>query len=392
MLHSDKPQRHKVTETGIDKKSLLVRAFSVPLCLCGCFLLLLTIFAATGQAGVLFVSAYPDRVLVIDEATQQVVDTIQTQVGLPTGVRLSYDRKKIYITTGDNNGVAVIDLATHKVLNHFTLNTSKTQFRFNSVAPDPEDKLLYTVVTEVTKQTDRYEIGKPKYAVIDLEAQKISRTVDIPPEDTAANTGFGRGVFTVSPDGKYLYQFRDSVVIMDTANFKVVDRIELAKPEFPGLSDVGMGPVLQALSEKGFYTSLFNAVDPAVRRRMFGIAKFDLNSREFQFSPIGPTPDGMMGLEVSPDRKSAYTVVLNGDQGMRKCEFWAFDLGANRRTMTSEFPCRPRFSFGMSSTGKELYIYGAGFEIEVYDAATLKLKRTTDLKNDVTMAGMIVVP
>src|SRR6185436_10651222 len=100
---------------------------------------------------------------------------------------------------------------------------------------------------------------------------------------------------------------------------------------------------------------------------MFGIAKFDLNSREFQFSPIGPTPDGIMGLEVSPGRKSAYTVVLNGEQGMRKCEFWAFDL-ANRRTMTSEFPCRPRFSFGMSSTGKELYIYGAGFEIEVYDA------------------------
>jgi hypothetical protein len=356
------------------------------------FLALLNLFAATAEAAVLFVSAYPDRVLVIDEATQQVVDTIQTQVGLPTGVRLSYDRKKIFITTGDNNGVAVIDLATHKVLNHFTLNTSKTQYRFNGVAPDPEDKLLYTVVTEVVKQADRFEIGKPKYAVIDLAAQKISRTVDIPSEDAAANTGFGRGVFTVSPDGKYLYQFRDSVVILDTATFKVVDKIELAKPEFPGLSDVGMGPVLQALSEKGFYTSLFNAVDPAVRRRMFGIAKFDLNSREFQFSPIGPTPDGMMGLEVSPDRKSAYTVVLNGEQGMRKCEFWAFDLGANRRTMTSEFPCRPRFSFGMSSTGKELYIYGAGFEIEIYDASTLKLKRVTDLKNDVTMAGMIVVP
>src|SRR5262250_2481848 len=93
--------------------------------------LLAVLLAATSEASVLFLPAYPDRVLVVDEATQQVIDTIQTQVGLPTGVRLSYDRKKIYITTGDNNGVAVIDLATHKVLNHFTLNTSKTQFRFN---------------------------------------------------------------------------------------------------------------------------------------------------------------------------------------------------------------------------------------------------------------------
>jgi len=355
-------------------------------------ILLLAIFGAAAEAGVLFLPAYPDRVLVVDEETQQVIDTIQTQVGLPTGIRLSYDRKKIYITTADNNGVAVIDIASRKVINQFTLKTAGSQFRFNAVAPDPEDKLLYTVVTEVVKHTDRFEIGKPKYAVIDLEAQKISRTVDIPPEDAAANTGFGRGALTVSPDGKYLYQFRDSVVILDSATFKVIDRIELARPEFPGLSDVGIGPVLQSLNEQGYNTSLFNAVDPAVRRRMFGIAKFDLNSREFQFSPIGPTPDGMMGLEVAPDRKSAYTVVLNGEQGMRKCEFWALDLAANRRTMTSEFPCRPRFSFGMSSTGKELYIYGAGFEIEVYDAATLKLKRVTDLKNDVTMAGMIVVP
>src|SRR5689334_8280917 len=177
MLQSEKPRRHRATEQASDKKSS-VEAFSVPLCLCGFFILVFTIFVAGAEAGVLFVSAYPDRVLVIDEATQQVVDTIEPQVGLPTGVRLSYDRKKIFITTGDNNGVAVIDLATHKVLNHFTLNTSKTQYRFNGVAPDPEDKLLYTVVTEVVKQTDRFEIGKPKCAVIDLAAQKIIRTVD----------------------------------------------------------------------------------------------------------------------------------------------------------------------------------------------------------------------
>jgi hypothetical protein len=196
----------------------------------------------------------------------------------------------------------------------------------------------------------------------------------------------------VSPDGKYLYQFRDHVAILDTSNFKVIDKIELAKPDFPGLSDVGMGPVLQSVSEPGFYTSLFNAEDPAVHRKMFGIARFDLNSRAFEFKAIGPTPEGMMGIEMTPDRKTAYTVVINGEDGTRQCQFWAFDLASNRRTMSNEFPCRPRFSFGMSSSGKELYIYGAGFQIEIYDAATLKLKTVTDLHNDVTMAGLVVVP
>ena len=45
-----------------------------------------------------------------------------------------------------------------------------------------------------------------------------------------------------------------------------------------------------------------------------------------------------------------------------------------------------------STDGKKLYLYGAGFEIEVYDAATLKYERTWDLNNDVTMAGMIALP
>jgi DNA-binding beta-propeller fold protein YncE len=358
---------------------------------------LLCVACSVAEAGSIFLGAHPDGVLVVDEATQQVIDKFPTQAGLPTGMRMSYDRKKIYLTSGDRAGVSVVDIATRKVVNHFVLNSGSRQIRFSSgVAPDPQDKLLYTVVTEVVKQVDRFEIGKPKYAVIDLAQQKIVRTADIAEEDEEANVNTGdsffRPLFFVSPDGKYLYHFRDSVVVLDTANFKVVERIALAKPNFAGVLEVGVGSALESLSEPGSYTSLFNAVDPNVRRKMFGIARFDLNNRAYEFSPIGPSPDGMLGLEVTPDRKTAYTVVTNGEYGTRRCEFWALDLTRHQRTMTNEFPCRPRFSFSISSTGKDLYIYGAGFQIEVYDAATLKLKRTTDLQNDVTMAGIVVAP
>ena len=259
--------------------------------------LALTVASLAAPAASLFLPAYPAKVIVVDEAAQKIVDTIPTEAGLPTGVRLSYDRKKIYITTADFNGISVIDLASHKVLNHFVLNSGNRQLRFNSVAPDPDDKLLYTVVTEVVKQTDRFDVGKPKFAVIDLAQQKIVRTVDIPQEDQAANTGFGRGTLFVSPNGKYLYQFRDSVVIMDIATFKVVDRIELAKPEFPGMADIGMGPVLQSLGEVGVYTSIFNAEDPAVHRRMFGIARFDLNTRQFGSRRLAPPPTACWALK-----------------------------------------------------------------------------------------------
>src|SRR5262249_33695134 len=154
--------------------------------------------------------------------------------GLPMSMRLSQDRKTIYVTTNDHSGIEVIDVATHKVINQFVLNTATKRYRFNSGVADPDGKLFYAVTTEMNKLSDRYEIGKPKYTVIDLAEKKIVKTVDIPREDENAN-GAGRGGgFEISPDGKYLYQFRDKVVILNTDDFKVADRIELAKPDIPG--------------------------------------------------------------------------------------------------------------------------------------------------------------
>lgn len=356
---------------------------------------LLPLFALVGglcHAATLYLGAYPDAVLVFDEAKGQIVDRIPLTTGLPISLRLSQDRKKIYATTNDHSGVEVIDVATRKVINHFVLDTATKRYRFFGGTPDPEDKLYYTVSIEIDKQVDRYQIGKPRYTVIDLAQQTVVKTVEIPKEDENANTGaFGRGNFDISPDGKVLYQFRDKVVILSTGDFKVVDRIDLAKPDLPGMDDVGFGG-LPSISEPGQHVSLFNSGDPYVHNRVFGIARFDLAKRRVKYTPIGPTPVGMAGLQVAPDQKNAYTVIANGAHGNKRCEFWAFDLTSDHITQTAEVPCRTRFSFGLSGDGKKLYIYGAGFEIEVYDAATLKHERTWDLNNDITGAGMIVIP
>jgi hypothetical protein len=110
------------------------------------------------------------------------------------------------------------------------------------------------------------------------------------------------------------------------------------------------------------------------------------------FDPIGPAPSNMAGMQVTPDKKYAFTVVANGKLGNKRCEFWGIDLSTDQLTRREELPCRSRFSFGMSSDGKKLYIYGAGFEIDVYDAVTLKHERTWDLKTDITSGGIVVVP
>lgn len=352
----------------------------------------LALACSVARGATLFLGAYPNSILVFDEGKGQIVDRIPLTTGLPTSMRLSMDRKKIYVTTNDHSGIEVIDAATHTVINHFELNTGAKRYRFNGGTPDPTDKVFYTITTEIDKQADRYEIGKPKYTVIDLAAQKIAKTVDIPKEDENEAGGYGRGGFEVSPDGKYLYQFRDSVVILKADDFSVVDRIELSKPDFAEMENIGFGGRLDSIGEPGQHISLFNSADPIVHNRVFGIARFDLSTREVNFTPIGPAPQGMAGLQVTPDKKNAYTIVANGAHGNKRCEFWGFDLGTNRLTQSAEVPCRTRFSFGMSGDGKKLYIFGAGFEIEVYDAATLKYDKTWNLNNDITGAGMIVLP
>jgi hypothetical protein len=345
------------------------------------------LFAGVVRAGTLYLPAYPADILVFDESKGQVVDKIQLQTGTPRSIRLTPDHKTIYVTTIDHNGIEVVDVATRKVTSHFILNTPTKQFRFRQGAVDAEGKTFYTVFREIDQQGVQFDLKPAKYAAIDLVQQKIVRTGDMAPEDERSN----RVSFEVSPDGKYLYQFGNKIKILDANTFKLVSELDLEQPAFGPTENMRLGTDIDLISQPGIHTSVFNSSDPIVHNRVFGLARLDLATRQVNYNPIGPAPQGMSGLQVTPDKKLAYAVVTEGGLHDKRCEFWKFDLANDRVTQRTEVPCRSRFSFGMSSDGNKLYMYGAGFEIEVYDTATLKLEKTWDLNNDVT-GGMAVIP
>jgi len=356
------------------------------------FLLILTCVFASG--GTLYLGAYPNIVMIVDTTDGKVLERIPLVTGLPTGLRLSNDKKTIFVTTNDHSGVEVIDIATRKVTNHFVLNSETHRYRLNGAAPDPDGKVLYATTTEIIKHPDRFEIGKPKYTVIDLAQQKIVKTVDSSSAQgdiPDAGGGNGGGAFEVSPDGQYLYQFRNQVVVLKSSDFSVVERIDLGRPDDPSEDGLSLGGLQEALSEPDQRVTLFNFSDPIVHNKAFGLAHFDLNTRKFDFTPIGPAPVSMTNLRITPDKKMGYTVITNGTLGNKRCEVWAIDMGTSRLVKTSEIPCRSRFSFGMAPDGKKLYMYGAGFEIDVYDAATFQHEATWDLGNDMR-GGMIGIP
>src|SRR5271154_6070058 len=234
--------------------------------------------AGFASAGTLYLPAYPAAVLVFDEDKAQVVDRIPLMTGTPMSIRLSPDHKKIYVTTIDHNGIEVIDVATRKVINHFVLNTADKQYRFFAGTPDPEGKLFYAVTKEITKFPEHFDVGKWKYTVVDLEQQKIVKTVEIPKEEEPLNQGdYGTGAIEVSPDGKLLYQFGEKITILQASDFKVIDHIDLARPEAPGMENVHIGGGdfgndLDLINEPGEHTALFVSADPIVHNHVFGLA------------------------------------------------------------------------------------------------------------------------
>lgn len=347
---------------------------------------ILLLAASFGQAKtLLYLGTWPNQILVIDESTYKIVNRIEMKTDVPRNLVLTQDKSKLIVQTIKDTGIEVVDLAKGEVIDSFTLGDKTTRVSMAGLAVDPTGNFLYTNVTINKKLVDRWEIGDPKLSVIDLKQHKIVKEVDIPVAERAqAGGGYRGGNYRVSPDGKLLYQFGRAVNVYDTSTLKKVDTIDLAKPMFPGMENITFAPEVNPEDEPDILTGIFNSSDPEVHRETFGIATFHLNEKKFEFTPIGPAVQGVSNIRFTPDHKKAYAVAITGTHGDRHCEFWGIDVPDTKLLQRQEFACRPRFSFATSSTGNDLFIYAAGFELEVYDAATMKLQKTLNMDADIT--------
>lgn len=342
---------------------------------------------ASAQTG--FLGAWPHQVLVFDTTQEKIVDKIDLPSDVPWTLMFSPDKKRLYVSTLKDTSIVTIDVATRKVLDSFTLNTASTNYRLGGLAADPDGRHLYSIATPLVKKIDRYEVEQPKFIVIDLQDKKISRSVDFPKDES---TLFGyRTTLRVSPDGKLLYLFRNSILAFSTADFKVVRKIDLEKPEIAGMENLSVYLAEDPNEPPGRVTGIFNSSDPYVHNHVFGIADLDLSKLTFDFTPVGPATTQMMGLYMTPDRKTGFGVAVMGQHGNRRTEFWSFDMATRKVLNRAEFDGRTRFYFGMSADGRKLFIYGAGYQIESYDARTFKMLHAVETPGDIT-TNMVVLP
>lgn len=341
-----------------------------------------------GPVGVTYVGVWPDRILVMDAKEHKIAGEIKLQSGVPEQLMLSYNQKRMIAITAQRN-IEIIDTLTRKPTGHFPVVEGNRQALVMSGAISPSGRYLCLTVRSAKKEIDRYVVEKARFHVYDLDQKKLVNAFEFPKEFDQ-RLGFADTSYKISRDEKFLYLFREDILIFDLASFKQVDKIELSRPAYPGQFAVEFDGDSDPNEEPEFVTSVFTATDPLSHRPIAGVVSVNLISKRIEATPIGPAMPIRGGVFLSPDRKRAYAVVVNQAQDPnRRPEFWVVDLETRRVVKRVEFENRPRFTFSVSSNGKDLYVWGPGPVIDVFDSETLKLKQTVTVGGDITE---IVVP
>ncbi len=334
----------------------------------------------TGGDGMLYLGGFPDRILMIDEASEKVIGQITTKTGIPRNMQLSQDRTRFYLMDATFQHMEIADIATRKSIGSFTLSEGNKKVRIRSYAVDPLHRVMVLLTKTATKQLDRWEIGPPVLQLYDLKENKVTRTIPWPKGEERE---FANMVF--SPDGKYLYFFGEDILIYDTTEYKEVDKWELSRPIEDGFGRINFASFDSTNEDPGFFTGLFNVQDAVNNRRIMGITRVNLPEKKVDFYALGPqTP---VSFSLAPDRKRAYGLF----QQVGRYEFWSFDLENKRVSGRQEFAGRPRMSLKVSTNGKLLYIYQAGNTIDLYDASNYRYLRTMHLDADMT-TDLYVMP
>src|SRR5438445_1853579 len=126
-------------------------------------LLLLAILPAlaadkiSGGNGTLYLGGRPNKIFILDEATEKVVGEIECKTGTPTDLELSEDRQRFYLRNIAFEDLEIVDIASRKVIDTFRLSEGSKKMRIFAFSADPLNRFMILFVKTASKQTDRFE-------------------------------------------------------------------------------------------------------------------------------------------------------------------------------------------------------------------------------------------
>ena len=335
----------------------------------------------TGGTGTIYVGAYPNRIFVIDEATEQVVDEIQmTLDGPPGDLTLSQDGTRFYMRDRTFEQIEVIDVASRRSIDTFTLSEGTTKVRIRSFRVAPDHAYIILLTDSATKLVDRFEIAPRTLVQVDLATHEVMREIPWPDDEERIGVSM-----LFSPGGDLLYLFGQEIIVLETERFEEVERWQLSELDESGLGRFDFGFQTDPNEEPGFFSGVFRVQDPVQNRSLMGIARINLAERDVDFYTLGPA-ERVSSFALAPGREKAYGLLSR----IGHYEFWTFDLAGRQLERRQVFDGRPRMRLRPSTNGQILYVYLAGYTIDLYEAATYRYLRTITLDGDMTT--MFVVP
>ena len=337
--------------------------------------------AVTAGTGTIYVGAYPNRIFVVDEATEAVVDEIRmTLDGPPGDLMLSQDGARFYMRDRTFEQIEVIDVATRRSIDTFTLSEGTTKVRIRSFRVAPDHSYIILLRDAATKLVDRFEIAPRALVQVDLETHEVMREIPWPDDEERVRVSM-----MFSPGGDLLYLFGEEIIVLETEAFEEVERWELSQLDEAGLGRFDFGFQRDPNEEPGFFSGIFRVQDPIQNRSLMGIARINLAERDVDFYSLGPA-ERVGSFALAPGRQKAYGLLSQ----IGHYEFWTFDLAGRALENRQVFDGRPRMRLRPSTNGQILYVWLAGNTIDLYEATTYRYLRTITLDGDMTT--MFVVP
>jgi PQQ-dependent catabolism-associated beta-propeller protein len=264
-------------------------------------------------AGQAFITNEKSSTLTVLDKSDSVVATVPT-CARPRGIRLNRDRTGLFIACGDDDTIALYDIATFKLLRRYRSIPDPEVFDLHpdgrhlyvSNEDDAEASVLDTETGEIVAS---YETGEEpegvlitpdgKYAFVTSEAANLVHVIDVAAQaeikSIVVDTRPRR--FALTPDGKQLWvscEISGVVNIIDLAKFELTATIEFLPR---GMRKEMVTPVDLVITRDG--TKAYVALGRANH-----VAVVDVASREvLDYVLVGKRP---WGLALSADEKKLY--------------------------------------------------------------------------------------
>jgi len=328
----------------------------------------------------MYLGTFDKDVYVLSEATGRVVDKIPLRTGIPRSITLNHDKTRFYVLNVDRERVEVVDIASKKTLDVFTMSEGNEKVRIWSFEVSPDETKAIFVIRRYRRLADHWDVGDLELVLYDLKAHEIARTLPWP----GGEEEFFPSLF-FSPDGRWLYYAGDEIKVFDAKTFEELDQWDYGRT-----LDEGMGVLHFRFSGSpydpdGSYTNLFRTTDPATGRDLMGIARVDLADRRLvSFAVTGPASG--LRFTLGPHGRGYGLHNEVGDY-----QLWTFDLESGRVTNRTSIQGRPRMRLEASSNGKYLYVWQAGNTIDLLNPKTGEYVHTIQLDADGT-TGLVVIP